>query len=81
MLEVSNICLVNATALGYEILEGLVLLGIGGFTIADSKVIEEDDLLHTFIFGCSILGSFQSCYLHEALKRIICRYIYMLMRA
>ena len=50
MLEVSNICLVNATALGYEILEGLVLLGIGGFTISDSKVIEEDDLgIHLFL--------------------------------
>ena len=44
MLEVSNICLVNATALGCEILKGLVLPGIGGFTIADSKVVEEDDL-------------------------------------
>lgn len=33
LLENSQICLVNATALGTEIMKGLVLPGIGSFTI------------------------------------------------
>ena len=33
LLENSQICLINASALGTEILKGLVLPGIGSFTI------------------------------------------------
>lgn len=44
LLENSKVCLVNANALGCEVLKGLVLPGIGGFTIADGSVVTEDDL-------------------------------------
>lgn len=44
LLESSTICLLNATALGCEVLKSLVLPGIGGFTIVDGNVVTEDDL-------------------------------------
>ena len=44
MLEAPKLCLANATALACEILKGLVLPGIAGFTIADGKVLAETDL-------------------------------------
>lgn len=37
-------CLINATAMGTEILKSLVLPGIGGFTIVDGKKIAEEDI-------------------------------------
>lgn len=37
-------CLINATALGTEILKGLVLPSIGGFTIVDGAVVTEEDI-------------------------------------
>lgn len=37
-------CLINATALGTEILKSLVLPGIGAFTIIDGEVISEEDV-------------------------------------
>ena len=40
-LERANICLINATATGTEILKSLVLPGIGSFTIIDpAKVMK-----------------------------------------
>jgi len=38
------VCLINATALGTEILKSLVLPGIGAFTIIDGEVISEEDV-------------------------------------
>lgn len=43
-LEASQVCLINATAMGTEILKSLVLPGIGGFTIVDGKKIAEEDI-------------------------------------
>ena len=43
-IENSCVCLINANALGTEILKNLVLPGIGSFTIIDSsKITTEDD--------------------------------------
>lgn len=42
-LENANICLVNATGVGTEILKSLVLPGIGAFTIVDGKKVREED--------------------------------------
>jgi NEDD8-activating enzyme E1 regulatory subunit len=44
LLENAQICLINATALGTEIIKGLVLPGIGGFTIVDNSLIAEEDV-------------------------------------
>ena len=38
-LERANVCLVNAEAVGTEILKSLVLPGLGNFTILDPAVV------------------------------------------
>lgn len=44
LLETSQVCLINATALGTEVLKGIVLPAIGGFTIVDGALVREEDL-------------------------------------
>lgn len=44
LLEAAQLCLVNVTAFGTEILKNIVLPGIGGFTIVDSCVVTEEDV-------------------------------------
>ncbi|GAB0091764.1 Nedd8-activating enzyme E1 regulatory subunit [Sergentomyia squamirostris] len=43
-LESAQVCLINATCLGTEILKGIVLPGIGGFTIVDGRTVTEEDI-------------------------------------
>lgn len=43
-LEAAQLCLVNVSALGTEILKNIVLPGIGGFTIVDSGIVTEEDV-------------------------------------
>lgn len=47
-LELSHICLVNATTTGSEILKNLILPGIGNFTVVDDKEVGELDLSSNF---------------------------------
>uniref|UniRef100_W8BRW6 NEDD8-activating enzyme E1 regulatory subunit n=1 Tax=Ceratitis capitata TaxID=7213 RepID=W8BRW6_CERCA len=56
LLESSTICLLNATALGCEVLKSLVLPGIGGFTIVDGSIVTEDDLGINFFLDASSVG-------------------------
>ncbi|XP_017466889.1 PREDICTED: nedd8-activating enzyme E1 regulatory subunit [Rhagoletis zephyria] len=56
LLESSTICLLNATALGCEVLKSLVLPGIGGFSIVDGNVVTEDDLGINFFLDASFIG-------------------------
>jgi len=44
LLEAATICLVNVTAVGCETVKGLVLPGVGGFTVADGSTVKEEDL-------------------------------------
>lgn len=44
LLENANICLINANALGTEILKSLILPGIGAFTIIDGKKVSDEDI-------------------------------------
>jgi amyloid beta precursor protein binding protein 1 len=44
LLEDAHICLINANALGTEILKSLVLPGIGAFTIIDGNKVTEEDI-------------------------------------
>lgn len=44
LLEAAQLCLVNVTALGTEILKNIVLPGIGGFTIVDGGLVTEEDV-------------------------------------
>lgn len=43
-MEHAKVCLVNATALGTEILKSLILPGIGSFTIVDGEKVTDEDL-------------------------------------
>jgi len=55
-LENANICLVNVTAVGTEILKCLVLPGIGKFTIIDKSNVAMDDLGSNFFLDPGSLG-------------------------
>ncbi|XP_044734118.1 NEDD8-activating enzyme E1 regulatory subunit [Chrysoperla carnea] len=55
-LESARVCLINATALGSEILKSLVLPGIGTFTIVDSATIQEEDIGCNFFVEVDNLG-------------------------
>uniref|UniRef100_A0A1Q3FA90 NEDD8-activating enzyme E1 regulatory subunit n=1 Tax=Culex tarsalis TaxID=7177 RepID=A0A1Q3FA90_CULTA len=56
LLENAQICLINATALGTEILKGVVLPGIGGFTIVDSGFVSEEDIGCNFFLDSGSVG-------------------------
>ena len=43
-LESAQICLVNATATGTEILKNLILPGIGSFSIVDGNRVSGEDV-------------------------------------
>ncbi|PNF39299.1 NEDD8-activating enzyme E1 regulatory subunit [Cryptotermes secundus] len=54
-LESAQVCLINATGIGTEILKSLVLPGIGAFTIVDGKKVTEEDT------GCNFFLDAESC--------------------
>nr|CAH7725972.1 unnamed protein product [Callosobruchus chinensis] len=56
LLENSKVCLINATALGTEILKSLVLPGIGSFTIVDGEKIAEEDIGSNFFLENDSVG-------------------------
>lgn len=56
LLENSHVCLINVTALSSEILKGLVLPGIGGFTIIDSSTVTEEDVGSNFFLDSNSVG-------------------------
>ena len=56
-LESSNICLVNASATGTEILKNLVLPGIGSFTIIDNKRVAQSDTGNNFFVTLDLIGA------------------------
>jgi len=55
-LERANICLVNASAIGTEILKSLVLPGLGNFTILDAGLITGEDV------GCNFFSDWRQCW-------------------
>lgn len=44
LLEAAQLCLINVSALGTEILKNIVLPGIGGFTIVDNGIVTEENV-------------------------------------
>lgn len=55
-LEGSAVCLINAGALGTEILKNLCLPGVGAFTIVDGKKVTGEDVGNNFFLERSSLG-------------------------
>ncbi len=44
LLEGAQVCLINVNALGTEVLKGIVLPGVGGFTIVDAGIVSDEDI-------------------------------------
>lgn len=55
-LENGHICLINATALGTEILKSIVLPGVGAVTIVDDNSVSDEDVGSNFFLECSSRG-------------------------
>ncbi|CAG9100683.1 unnamed protein product [Plutella xylostella] len=55
-LEKSHICLINANALGTEILKSIVLPGIGAVTIVDEHIVSEEDIGSNFFLETTSIG-------------------------
>lgn len=43
-LESCHVCLINATAVGTEVIKSLVLPGINAFTIVDGNKVTDEDI-------------------------------------
>ncbi|KAJ2962023.1 hypothetical protein NQZ79_g2820 [Umbelopsis isabellina] len=56
-LENAQVCLLNATTTGTEILKNLILPGIGAFTVVDVGVVSEKDIQRNFFLDASCMGS------------------------
>ncbi|XP_014230766.1 NEDD8-activating enzyme E1 regulatory subunit [Trichogramma pretiosum] len=56
LLESAHICLINANALGTEIMKSLVLPGIGAFTIIDGHIVKDEDIGSNFFLDSDSLG-------------------------
>lgn len=57
-LENGHICLINATALGTEILKSIVLPGVGAVTIVDDITVSDEDIGTNFFLECGFTSSF-----------------------
>lgn len=55
-LENGHICLINATALGTEILKSIVLPGVGAVTIVDDAIVNDEDIGSNFFLETSSKG-------------------------
>lgn len=55
-LENSHVCLINATALGTEVLKSIVLPGVGAVTIVDDKSVTVEDIGSNFFLECTSKG-------------------------
>ncbi|XP_063385202.1 NEDD8-activating enzyme E1 regulatory subunit [Cydia fagiglandana] len=55
-LEKGHICLINATALGTEVLKSIVLPGVGAVTIVDDSTVSEEDIGSNFFLETSSKG-------------------------
>lgn len=55
-LENGHVCLINATALGTEILKSIVLPGVGAITIVDNIIVSDEDIGSNFFLEYSSKG-------------------------
>lgn len=70
ILESATVCLVNANALGCEILKGLVLPGVGGFTIIDGSIVTEEDVGTNFFLEQSSEGQSKASQCMQFLQEL-----------
>ncbi|KRZ50369.1 Nedd8-activating enzyme E1 regulatory subunit [Trichinella nativa] len=78
-LELANVCLLNATITGCEILKSLVLPGIGSFTIFDGDVVHLDDGSSNYFINATSHGEYKAKLACESLNEfnpdVIGRYV------
>ncbi|XP_064610476.1 NEDD8-activating enzyme E1 regulatory subunit-like isoform X2 [Liolophura sinensis] len=55
-LESAKVCLINATAVGTEVLKNLILPGIGSFTIVDGGKVTGEDIGNNFFLCKNSIG-------------------------
>ncbi|CAO3683034.1 unnamed protein product [Umbelopsis vinacea] len=69
-LENANVCLLNATTTGTEILKNLILPSIGAFSIVDSKKVDEKDVQNNFFLNTSCVGKSKAQTTMEYLREL-----------
>ncbi|KAI8822931.1 ThiF family protein [Fimicolochytrium jonesii] len=69
-LESSKICLLNATAVGSEILKNLILPAIGSFTVVDDKLVTQTDLGNNFFLLPESVGQSRARVVTDLLKEL-----------
>ncbi|KAH8379080.1 hypothetical protein KR009_003011 [Drosophila setifemur] len=70
LLETASVCLVNVTAVGCETAKGLVLPGVGGFTVVDGNTVKEEDLGNNFFLDASYLGKSKALACMQLLQEL-----------
>ncbi len=66
-LENAHVCLLNATAVGTEMLKSLVLSGVGAFTIIDGQMVAAEDAGNNFFLDNGSMG--------ESRAKAACRFL------
>ncbi|KAK9236603.1 hypothetical protein V1525DRAFT_362529 [Lipomyces kononenkoae] len=69
-LEEAHVLLLTASATGAEILKNLVLPGTGTFTIADDKIVTEDDIDSNFFLDEASFGQPRAVKVTEFLQEL-----------
>lgn len=69
-LEAAKVCVINACAVGTEILKNLILPGIGSFTIVDNDKVQEKDIGNNFFLSEECLGKSRAKTAVELLQEL-----------
>ncbi|KAJ1981370.1 hypothetical protein H4R34_002099 [Dimargaris verticillata] len=69
-LEAARVCLLQATAVGSEVLKNLVLPGVGGFTIVDDQAVAPSDLGQNFFVTTQEVGQLRARVVTRHLKEL-----------
>ncbi|XP_028406332.1 NEDD8-activating enzyme E1 regulatory subunit-like [Dendronephthya gigantea] len=69
-LETAKVCLINATALGTEILKNLVLPGVGSFSVVDKHKICDKDIGNNFFLSNKYVGKSRAQCAVELLQEL-----------
>ncbi|KAL0083979.1 NEDD8-activating enzyme E1 regulatory subunit [Phycomyces blakesleeanus] len=69
-LEHANICLLNATSTGCEILKNLILPGVGSVTVVDANLVQEEDMKTNFFLEPASLGQPKAKAVVELLQEL-----------
>ncbi|KAL5021823.1 hypothetical protein ScPMuIL_000978 [Solemya velum] len=69
-LELARVCLINATAIGTEILKNLILPGTGSYTIVDGHKVQGEDIGNNFFLTKDALGKSRAKVAAELLAEL-----------